>query len=113
MISKKFSAAVMVSDAKRSARWFGRLGFATSVHGHWVTVWPKGSSAKLHLCEGRLEPGNTGIGFYSKTVLADAKRMKAKGVKFTKEVTKEKWGSYAFFSDPDGNVFWLSEGAGP
>lgn len=114
MISKQFSAAILVSDAKKSARWFKEnLGFQTSVHGHWVTVWPKGSTARIHLCEGKPDPGNTGVAFYSKTVERDAKRLKAKGVKFTKYVTKEEWGTYAMFSDPDRNVYWLMEGAGP
>lgn len=114
MISKRFSAAVVVSDSKRSARWFReKLGFQTSVQGHWVTVWPRGSTARLHLCEGKLEPGNTGIGFYAKNIEDDAKRMKAKRVKFTRDVTKGKWGTNAMFSDPDGNVYWLIEGSGP
>jgi len=114
MISKRFSAAVVVSDSKRSARWFKRkLGFQTSVQGHWVTVWPRGSTARLHLCEGKREPGNTGVGFYSSDVERDARKMKAKRVKFTKDATKEEWGTYAMFSDPDGNVYWLLEGSGP
>ncbi|MDV3278188.1 MAG: VOC family protein [Nitrososphaerales archaeon] len=114
MISKRFSAAVVVSDSKRSARWFReKLGFQSSVNGHWVTVWPQGSTARLHLCEGKLEPGNTGVGFYSKNVERDAKRMKAKRVKFTKDVKDEGWGPYGMFSDPDGNVYWLIEGSGP
>lgn len=111
MISKQVSAAVMVSDAKKSAKWFReKLGFETSVEGHWVTVWPKGSLAKLHLCQGDLEPGNTGIGFYAKDVEKEATGLKAKGVKFTRDVTKADWGTTAMFSDPDGNVFWLSQG---
>jgi len=78
MISKEFSVAVMVSDAKKSAAWYkGKLGFETSTEGHWVTAWPKGAKWKLHLCEGKLEPGNTGIGLYSddlKATVADLKR---------------------------------------
>lgn len=114
MISKRFSAAVVVSDSKKSAKWFKeKLGFQSSVQGHWVTVWPSGSTARLHLCEGKVERGNTGIGFYSKNVEGDAKRLKAKRVKFTKDVKDEGWGAYGMFSDPDGNVYWLIEGSGP
>ncbi|MDG7006452.1 MAG: hypothetical protein JRM86_05905, partial [Nitrososphaerota archaeon] len=66
MLSKEFTVAVMVSDAKKSASWYAdKLGFETSVEGHWVTAAPKGANCRLHLCEGKLEPGNTGIGFYS------------------------------------------------
>jgi hypothetical protein len=58
MFLKEFSMAVMVSDAKKTAKWFrDKLGFEVSVEGHWVTAWPTGSNSKLHLCEGKLEPG--------------------------------------------------------
>lgn len=61
MLSKTFSVAVMVSSAKKSARWYkSKLGFNVSTEmEHWVTAWPKGATWKLHLCEGKLEPGNT------------------------------------------------------
>jgi lactoylglutathione lyase len=114
MFLKEFSTAVMVSDAKKTAKWFrNKLGFEVSVEGHWVTTWPAGSNSKLHLCEGKLEPGNTGIGFYSKDVEKDAKKLKAARVRFSKDVTKTDWGTYAKFLDPDGNEFWLTEGTGP
>jgi predicted enzyme related to lactoylglutathione lyase len=34
--------------------------------------------------------------------------LSAKGVQFTTPPTKEKWGTYAIFADPDGNTFVLS-----
>lgn len=111
MIDKPFSVAVMVSDAEKSAKWFEeKLGFETAVEGHWVTAWPKGSVWKLHLCQGKLEPGNTGISFYSKNVEKAAAEMKDRGVKFTLNVTKSKGSATAMFEDIDGNIFWLSEG---
>jgi catechol 2,3-dioxygenase-like lactoylglutathione lyase family enzyme len=101
----------MVSDAKKSVQWYTeKLGFESAAEGHWVTVNPKGSEWKLHLCQGTLEPGNTGIGFYSKDVEKTAAEMKKRGVKFTRDVTKSKDGASAMFQDPDGNIFWLSEG---
>ena len=114
MASKEFSVAVMVSDGKKSAEWFeDKLGFKSSTEGHWILVWPEGSSAKIHLCEGKPDPGNSGIAFYVEDVSNLAKNMKAKGVKFTRDVKKESWGTHAMFADPDGNEFWLSEGTGP
>lgn len=111
MSSNQISVAVMVSNGKKSAKWFkDNLGLEASVHGHWVTVWPKGSTAKLHLCEGDPEPGNTGVAFYVKDVGKEATRLKSKKVKFLQDVTKEDWGTTAMFSDPDGNGFWLLEG---
>jgi predicted enzyme related to lactoylglutathione lyase len=114
MVSREFSVAVAVSDSKKSAKWFEDvLGFKSSSEGHWVLVWPEGSSAKVHLCEGKPEPGNSGIAFYVKDATKTAKDMNAKGVKMTKEVKKESWGTSGMFADPDGNEYWLIEGTGP
>ncbi len=111
MFSKSFSVAVMVSDAKKSAKWYKtKLGFEASVEGHWVTVWRKGTTWKLHLCEGKLEPGNTGIGFYVEDLEKEVSALKKKGVSFSLDYTKTDWGEISKFDDPDGNVFWLSKG---
>ena len=55
-------------------------------------------------------PGNrlTGIGFVVPDVDAAAAELKAKGVRFTMEPSRQPWGGYmAMFADPDGNVFYL------
>ncbi len=106
------SVAVVVSDAKKSAKWYQeKLGFdLQDSEGHWVTVGPKGSNIAIHLCEGdELEPGNTGFGFVSKDVAKEQKGLEAKGVKFTVPTKKESWGTYAMFADPDGNEFWINQ----
>jgi len=114
MVSSKFSVAVVVSDGKKSAKWFkDKTGFKTSVHGHWVLVWPEGATTKIHLCEGKPDPGNTGIAFYVKDAAKLAEEMKAKGVKFTQPLKKEDWGVNGMFADPDGNEYWLIQGTGP
>ena len=103
--------AIMVSDAKKAAAWYAeKLGFETSVEDHWVTAWPKGAKWKLHLCEGKLEPGNTGIGFYSDDLKGTVADLKKKGVKFATDYTKTEWGEIAQFEDPDGNIIWISKG---
>ena len=113
------TVAVVVSrPAKKAAEWYrDKLGFEIGgeVEGHWVVVAPKGKTGApkgpwhgIHLCEGdELEPGNTGILFLTDNIEAAYRELKAKGVKFTHELTKESWGTYAMFSDPDGNEFWL------
>jgi catechol 2,3-dioxygenase-like lactoylglutathione lyase family enzyme len=112
MISKSFSVAVVVSDPKKSAKWYrAKLGLATSVEGHWVTVWQKGTTWKIHLCEGKPEPGNTGIAFYTDNVEKLVASLKKKDVKFSVDYTKTDWGENAQFDDPDGNVFWLIKGS--
>ena len=111
MLSRSMSVAVMVSDAKKSAKWYkDKLGFTSSAEEHWVTVWPKGGSWKLHLCEGKLEPGNTGIGFYSNDAEKTVAGLKKKGVKFSQDYTKTDGGGVAMFDDPDGNIYWISQG---
>jgi predicted enzyme related to lactoylglutathione lyase len=111
MISKSLSTAVMVRDAKKSAKWYKqKLGFNASVDEYWTTVWPKGATSKLHLCEGKLEPGNTGIGIYCDDVKKVASQLKERGVEFSKNPKDEGWGMYAMFKDPDGNEFWLLKG---
>ena len=113
MISKDLSIAVMVSDGKKSAAWYrSKLGFETSIdEGHWVTAGPKGAKWKLHLCEGKLEPGNTGISFYAEDVKKTVADLKKKGAKFAHDYTKTKWGEYAMVEDPDGNAIWISKGS--
>jgi catechol 2,3-dioxygenase-like lactoylglutathione lyase family enzyme len=103
--------AVVVSDANKSAEWYKeKLGLEVrDKEGHWVTVAPTGSEVVLHLCETKpLEQGNTGIAFHVDDLDKAYQELTAKGVEFTAKPTKEEWGSYAMFKDPDGNVFWLT-----
>ncbi len=102
--------AVVVSNANKSADWYKeKLGLEIrDKMGHWVTVAPKGSEIVLHLCETTpLETGNTGIAFRVDDLDKTYKEMSSRGVEFTKEPTKEEWGTFAMFKDPDGNEFWL------
>jgi catechol 2,3-dioxygenase-like lactoylglutathione lyase family enzyme len=72
----------------------------------------------IHLCEAphRRIPeeweddrpgGNTGIGFYSDDQKKTVEELKARGVRFKKDLTTEWFGTYAIFRDPDGNEFWM------
>lgn len=107
--------AVVVSDAKASARWWVKnLGFSTYTirgTGHAVLVAPPGERFVLHLCEGfaPIEPGNSGIAFVTDEIGSLVARMTKGGVKFSEPLRKEEWGRMAKFADPDGNVFWLLE----
>jgi catechol 2,3-dioxygenase-like lactoylglutathione lyase family enzyme len=108
---KLSSLAVVVSDAKKSAQWYKeKLGLETrSGHGHWITVAPKDSNVEIHLCEEffPLEPGNTGIAFTVEDAKEEEEILRKRGVEFSRPTTKEDWGTYAMFKDPDGNEFWL------
>ena len=109
------SVALVVSDAKKAAKWYGDvLGWELrDDKKDWLTMSPKGEKLVFHLCEweklsGEREPmGNTGISFASKDVPKAERELRQKGVRITKPTTKEDWGTYAMFSDPDGNEFWI------
>lgn len=110
MISAIGDIAVVVSDGKKAADWYReKLGFKVfSSEGHWITVGPANSSTVIHLCEGKLEPGNTGIGFIVEDVNKTYAELTAKGVEFTQKPADEGFGLYAMFKDPDGNEFWIT-----
>ncbi len=112
MIKSIASVAVVVSDTKKATEWYEKtLGLEVrDKEGHWVTVAPKKAKNVLHLCkQKKLEPGNTGILFLADNIEATYKQMKKKGIKFTEPLTKAEWGTFAIFSDRDGNTFWLME----
>lgn len=50
------------------------------------------------------------IVFFSDDIKKTYKELKAKGVKFTKDLTEEPWGTFTIFQDPEGNTFCLSTG---
>lgn len=110
MIDSIYSVAVVVSDRKKAAQWYKeKLGFAIKEDSeeHWTVVGPADWPSGLHLCEGDLEPGNTGILLQPDDFDKTVEELKKRGVQFTKEPKKEPWGTSAMFKDPDGNEFWL------
>ncbi len=112
MITSIATVAVMVKDAKKSAKWYKEnLGFEiTSDDEHWTTVGTKGGKTMLHLCPDEpLEPGNQGIAITCDNLEKTHTELLKKGVKFTLKPT-EQWGvMQAKFVDPDGNEFSLVE----
>lgn len=104
--------AVVVSDAKASARWWKeKCGFEIRDNaGHWVTVAPPGANVVIHLCQnGEHEEGNTGIGFFVDDVAAVEAAWTKKGVKFSVPRRVGEASVQARFLDPDGNEYWLFE----
>jgi len=111
-------AVTVPRPSKKAAEWYrDMLDFEIGgeVDGHWVVVAPKGKTGTtkgpwtgIHLCEvDELKPGNTGILFLTPDIEATYNELKSKGVRFTQELTKEQWGTYAIFSDPYDNEYWL------
>ena len=68
------------------------------------------STVRIHLCpDSKPEKGNTGISFSTKNAARTEKDYRKKGVKITTPTTKEEWGTYFMFADPDGNEFFVFE----
>lgn len=106
------TVAVVVRDEKKAVKWYTeKLGFRhVSKFDSWHTVSPRESSVEIHLCpDSEPEKGNTGMMFLTKDIEKEVAALKKKGVKITMPVTKESYGTFAMFADPDGNEFWLHE----
>ena len=114
------SAAVVVSDRRKAARWYvATLGFRVwdDDPEHWTTVGDRSGKFRLHLCEvgggrgkrpPRSEVGNTGILLVTTEPFArTCARLKRRRVRFSLPPKKLPWGWVAKFLDPDGNEFWL------
>lgn len=108
------SVPVLVWDAKKAAEWYReKLGLEVRIQSHWVEAKHPASPAVLHLCDRCAEwgddrpGGNTGIFLRSDDKERTYRELKARGVEFAQELTKESWGTYAVFKDLDGNKFWM------
>lgn len=80
----------------------------------WVTVQPKGSTTALALnksAEGpSQEQGGSGISFIAKDMDKTYQELSGRGVKFDGPPQTMPWGGKAtWFSDPDGNSFFITD----
>jgi predicted enzyme related to lactoylglutathione lyase len=106
------TVAVVVRNEKRAAKfWKDKVGFrVVTTFPHWFTVAPRGSNVRLHLCpDSRPEKGNTGFLFSTPDATKEEARLRKKGVKISRPVKKEEWGTTFRFLDPDGNEFQVIE----
>ncbi|MEK6851058.1 MAG: VOC family protein, partial [Candidatus Thermoplasmatota archaeon] len=106
------TVAVVVRDEKKAAKWYReKLGMRlVDKWDHWHTVATRGGDVKIHLCpDSKPEKGNTGILFWTKDCRKEEAALRKKGVKITTPATKEDWGTYLMFADPDGNEFWVMQ----
>lgn len=106
------TVAIVVRDEKKATKfWKDKVGFRVATSWpHWVTVAPRGSNVRLHLCpDARPEKGNTGFMFSTKDVEREERRLRRNGVKITRPIRKEEWGTTFMFADPEGNEFWVIE----
>lgn len=104
--------AIVVRDEKKAAEFYTeKLGLKlVDKWPGWHTVSAGRSGVRIHLCpDAPPEQGNTGIAFTVEDCKKAEADLRKKGVKITEKTTKEEWGTYFMFSDPDGNEFWAFE----
>lgn len=104
--------AIPVSDVDRAKRFYGeQLGFVAD-HDHrvseqlrFVQLTPPGSGCSIAFGEGIVDtpPGSVqGMQLVVADVRAAHAELKDRGVDVS-EVQEFPWGTFVFFSDPDGN----------
>jgi predicted enzyme related to lactoylglutathione lyase len=127
VITRARSIGIYVTDQERALAFYrDTLGFEVLMDtpmgdmgppGHedkrWITVAPKGAETGFILytppgMEGRVG-GFSNIMFDTDDIQATFQELKAKGVEFTEEPSKQGWGWWAQFKDPDGNEFGIAQ----
>lgn len=123
MISYVHSATIVVSDQEKALDFYvNTLGFEKALDNQmgpdmrFITVVPPGAQTQIALgvpgwYDGARTPGSdTGISLITKDIDATYKTLTERGVSFSKPPEVMPWGQKAtWFSDPDGNTFFLVE----
>ena len=109
--------AIPVSDVDRAIRFYGGLGwrldadFVVSDTFRAVQFTPPGSPSSIHFGTGitSAAPGSaSGMFLVVSDIEAARAELVARGVEVS-EVQHFDWGSFVFFSDPDGNGWAVQE----
>ena len=108
---------LFVSDLDRSVEFYSKklglaLEFSDSEHGYASL---DSGPVRLGLTlpgpdQGELLGRHTGVGLAVDELVAEHARLKALGVEFTMEPSKQPWGGFmAMIADPDRNILYLDE----
>ncbi|WP_273887964.1 VOC family protein [Rubrobacter naiadicus] len=117
MITKAYVVSVHVGDQERALDFYtNALGFEKRSDepmgegARWLTVAPEGAETSIFLepvgSEGRAG-GWANVIFECDDIHATCNKLRDKGVEFSEEPTRQPWGMWARFRDPDGNEFGL------
>jgi predicted enzyme related to lactoylglutathione lyase len=108
---------VPVSDVDRAKEFYERVGFVAE-HDHrvseemrFVQLTPPGSPTSIAIGEGigEMEPGSQqGLQIVVPDVHAARAELAERGIEVS-EVQEFDWGSFVFFSDPDGNGWAIQQ----
>jgi len=123
MISHIHSTTIAVSDQDKALDfyvntlgWTKELDNVMSEDMRFLSVAPPGGGAQLVLADpswaGNIKMGgHTGISLVAPDIDATYKELSERGVKFKEPVQTMPWGQKAtWFTDPDGNEFFLVDG---
>jgi catechol 2,3-dioxygenase-like lactoylglutathione lyase family enzyme len=127
LISHIHSVTILVNDQQAAVDFYTSvLGWETVIDQQmapemrFVTVRPPGAETQLsHGHESWAGDigtvgGNTGISLITRDIDAAHKTLSERGVRFDGEIETMPWGDRAiWFSDPDGNRFFLNEEKAP
>ena len=124
MISRIHSTTVIVSNQDTALEvYVGKLGWekrADNPFGdgfRWLTVAPVGAETELVLgtadaygVAADVTARSSGISLVTNDIDATYAELSERGVRFTQPPERMPWGAKAtWFSDPDGNTFFLAE----
>jgi catechol 2,3-dioxygenase-like lactoylglutathione lyase family enzyme len=121
LITKVKLVSINVKDQDRALAFYTeKLGFTLLTDqpmgpgeaSRWIEVQPPEGGAKVVLFKQRGEgppaAPMSNIIFTTPDVRRTYEELKERGVEFSEPPTEQFWGTYAIFSDPDGNKFVLS-----
>lgn len=115
----KFVSIPTKDQDKALAFWTEKMGFKVNTdqpmgpNQRWIElIIPGGAQTRVVLFTPEGHEDRVG-GFFNGAFAADNveysyDKLKAKGVEFVSPPTKQPWGTFATFRDPDGNTFVLS-----
>lgn len=116
MITKIGTVAVYVEDQQKAKEfWTEKAGFEVRAehpmgpNAFWLEVAPQKSESRLVIYPKSMMQGSenlkASIVFECDDVIDTYKNMRANGVEFKEEPQEMQWGTFAQFSDEDGNEF--------
>jgi predicted enzyme related to lactoylglutathione lyase len=119
MIKHVKFVSIPTRDQDRALRfWTEQVGFKLLTDQpmgdgqRWLELSIPGAQTRIALFNQRDQDDRIGTAFNGAFATDDVtytyEKMKAKGVVFDVEPTKQPWGTFAIFRDPDGNTFVLS-----
>jgi predicted enzyme related to lactoylglutathione lyase len=118
MITHVKFVSIPTRDQDRALKFYTeQLGFEIATdqpfndQQRWIELRIGGSSTRVVLFTPEGQEDRIGSFFNGSLACDDVeatyRQLKARGVEFTTEPTKQPWGTFAMFKDPDGNQFVL------